>query len=141
VPCSSFLVKISTRAAIFSAAYNSGFKIALYVAMESLQKFQSQQKRVGLRQPSLLLCVIFDLVGYASYSVPILGEFADIIWAPVSGLIFFVMFGGWKGAVGGMFNFLEELLPGTDFIPSFTIMWVMRYMQNRDAVKKQTSFS
>ncbi len=109
--------------------------------MESLQKFQLEKKRGAVRQPSLLLCVIFDLIGYASYSVPFLGEFADLIWAPISGIIFFAMFGGWKGAVGGLFNFMEELLPGTDFIPSFTIMWVMRYMQNRDAVKSETSFS
>jgi hypothetical protein len=71
-----------------------------------------------------------DFIGYASYSVPILGEFADIIWAPVSGLLFFMMFGGWRGAMGGVFSFFEELLPGTDFIPSFTIMWLMRRKQN-----------
>jgi len=78
------------------------------------------------RRPSLIFCVIMDLIGYASYTVPILGEFADLVWAPVSGAIFFATFGGWKGAMGGVFNFLEELLPGTDFIPSFTLMWLMR---------------
>ncbi|RYF90189.1 MAG: hypothetical protein EOO00_09250 [Chitinophagaceae bacterium] len=61
-----------------------------------------------------------------TYTVPLLGEFADLVWAPVSGAIFFAMFGGWKGAAGGVFNFLEELLPGTDFIPSFTLMWLMK---------------
>lgn len=96
---------------------------------------QSQLKPVALRQPSLLLCVVLDLIGYASYSVPILGEFADIFWAPVSGLIFFGLFGGWKGALGGMFSFLEELLPGTDFIPSFTLMWLMRNSSNNQRNK------
>jgi len=67
-----------------------------------------------------------DLIGYASYSIPFLGEFADIIWAPISAIIFFVTFGGWKGALGGIGNFIEELLPGTDFIPSFTIMWFLQ---------------
>lgn len=76
---------------------------------------------------SLLLCLLMDLIGYATYAVPVLGEFGDIIWAPISGLIFFRMFGGWKGAVGGIFNFIEELMPGLDFIPSFTIMWVLKY--------------
>jgi hypothetical protein len=78
------------------------------------------------RQPSLLFCVLMDLIGYASYSIPFLGEFADIIWAPISAIIFFVTFGGWKGALGGIGNFIEELLPGTDFIPSFTIMWFLQ---------------
>jgi hypothetical protein len=84
-----------------------------------------------LRQPSLLLCILFDFIGYASYSIPILGEVADIIWAPISAVIFMMMFGGWKGAMGGMFNFIEEILPGTDIIPSFTIMWFMRNAENR----------
>ncbi len=78
------------------------------------------------RRPSLAFCVIMDVLGYATYAVPFLGEFADIIWAPLSGAIFFACFGGWRGAVGGVFNFIEEILPGTDFIPSFTIMWLLR---------------
>ena len=77
------------------------------------------------KQPSLVFCLLMDLIGYATYLIPGLGEFADIIWAPISGIIFFITFGGWKGAFGGVFNFIEEILPGTDFIPSFTIMWVL----------------
>ena len=73
---------------------------------------------------SLVLCVLMDAIGWATYSVPVLGELGDIIWAPVSALIFFRMFGGWRGAAGGIFNFIEEILPGTDFIPSFTLMWL-----------------
>jgi hypothetical protein len=65
-----------------------------------------------------------DLLGYASYTVPVLGELSDIVWAPVSAIIFFICFGGWKGAFGGIFNFIEEILPGMDFIPSFTITWL-----------------
>jgi hypothetical protein len=74
-----------------------------------------------------------DLIGYASYSIPFLGEFADIIWAPISAIIFFVTFGGWKGALGGIGNFIEELLPGTDFIPSFTIMWFLQRVGRKNA--------
>ena len=84
------------------------------------------------QQTSLLFCLVMDAVGYASYALPFLGEFADIIWAPVSALIFFRTFGGWKGAFGSVFNFAEELLPGLDFIPSFTIMWAWKHF----AVKK-----
>mgnify|MGYP006181932419 FL=1 len=84
------------------------------------------------QQTSLLFCLAMDAVGYASYALPFLGEFADIIWAPISALIFFRTFGGWKGAFGSLFNFAEELLPGLDFIPSFTIMWAWKHF----AVKK-----
>ncbi len=83
------------------------------------------------RQPSLMFCIIMDLIGCASYAIPALGEISDIFWAPLSGIIFFLCFGGWKGALGGIGNFIEEILPGTDFIPSFTIMWFLqRYRRN-----------
>ncbi len=83
------------------------------------------------KQPSLVLCIIMDLIGCASYALPGLGEFTDIIWAPVSGIVFFMMFGGWKGALGGLFDFAEEILPFTDFIPTFTIAWCWRYLANQ----------
>jgi len=75
-----------------------------------------------------------DAIGFATYLLPGLGEFADVIWAPISGLIFFLCFGGWKGAFGGIFNFIEEILPGTDFIPSFTIMWFLQSVAKRKQV-------
>ena len=78
---------------------------------------------------SLIFCVLMDFIGYASYALPVLGEFGDIIWAPISALIFFRTFGGWKGAVGGLFNVVEDILPGLDFIPSFTIMWLWQRMK------------
>lgn len=77
-----------------------------------------------ISQPSLLICILMDLIGYASFALPGLGEWGDIVWAPVSAIIFYRLFGGWKGAFGGLFNFAEEILPFTDFIPTFTIMWV-----------------
>lgn len=75
---------------------------------------------------SLLFCIVMDLLGYATYAIPVLGELGDIFWAPVSAFIFWRTFGSWKGALGGMFNFVEEILPGLDFIPSFTIMWFLQ---------------
>jgi hypothetical protein len=78
------------------------------------------------RQPSLLFCIIMDVVGYASYAIPALGEISDIFWAPLSAIIFFLSFGGRRGALGAIGNFVEEILPGTDFIPSFTIMWLLQ---------------
>ena len=83
------------------------------------------------KQPSLIFCILMDLVGYATYAVPLLGEIGDVIWAPISSVIFMTTFGGWKGVLGGFGNFIEELLPGTDFIPSFTLMWFIQNMQRK----------
>jgi hypothetical protein len=85
------------------------------------------------KQPSLLFCIMMDLIGYLTYSIPFLGELGDILWAPVSGLIFYSSFGSWRGALGGVFNFMEELLPGTDFIPSFTLMWFLQRVGKKDS--------
>ena len=83
------------------------------------------------KQPSIWFCLLMDAIGFASYALPVLGEFGDIVWAPLSSLIFFISFGGWKGAFGGVFNFVEELLPGFDFIPSFTLMWFWQKQMNK----------
>ncbi|WP_291908521.1 hypothetical protein [Chitinophaga sp. CB10] len=76
--------------------------------------------------PKLWICVVLDLLGCASYAVPVLGEVADIVWAPVAAIIFYRLFGGTLGSFGSMFTFIEELFPGTDFIPTFTLSWVIR---------------
>jgi hypothetical protein len=81
--------------------------------------------------PSLGLCIAMDLIGYASFAIPVLGELLDIVWAPVSALIYMKLFGFKKGFLGGMFNFVEELLPGFDIIPTFTITWFMQYAKQR----------
>lgn len=76
--------------------------------------------------PALWICILMDLIGCASYAVPILGEVSDVIWAPISAIIFYRLFGGNLGSFGSAFNFIEELFPGLDFIPTFTLSWVMR---------------
>ena len=85
-------------------------------------------------QPSLIFCILMDFMGYVTYAIPFFGEMGDVLWAPISSMIFMKTFGGWKGALGGFGNFIEELLPGTDFIPSFTIMWFIQNMQKKNNV-------
>ena len=82
--------------------------------------------------PNIALCILLDVIGMASYFIPALGEFADVVWAPISALIFYKLFGGRFGMIGGVLNFLEEIIPFTDIIPSFTIAWFIR---KRDADK------
>jgi hypothetical protein len=81
--------------------------------------------------PSLAACLLMDLLGYASYGIPILGELSDLAWAPISALIYLKMFGFKKGLFGGVFNFVEEILPGLDFIPTFTITWCVYYFRRK----------
>lgn len=80
------------------------------------------------QQPSLAFCIIMDVLGFATYAIPGLGELGDIVFAPISAIVFYAMFGSWKGA---LFNFTEEIIPGTDFIPTFTIMWIWQYFTIR----------
>lgn len=81
--------------------------------------------------PSLAACILMDVLGYATFAVPVLGEFLDILWAPLSAMIFFRMFGGTKGMLGGAFNFFEEIMPGLDFIPTFTIAWAVQFFRRK----------
>ena len=81
--------------------------------------------------PSLSFCILMDLIGYASFAIPFFGEFFDLLWAPISGLIYMRTFGGVKGLFGGSFAFLEELLPGMDIIPTFTITWFLQQSRRR----------
>ena len=92
-------------------------------------------------RPSLLFCIIMDIIGYATYTIPFIGEIGDIMWAPISAFIFYKTFGGLKGAFGGIFNLAEELMPGLDFIPSFTIMWMwQRFKKDKEHLPERRSF-
>lgn len=65
-----------------------------------------------------------DAVGYLTYLLPVIGEWGDIIWAPISAYLFYKMFGGKTGKVGALISFAEEILPFVDFIPTFTIGYI-----------------
>jgi hypothetical protein len=76
--------------------------------------------------PNIATCLVLDAIGMFTYAIPFAGELADVIWAPLSAFIFYTLFGGRIGLFGGMLNFIEELFPFTDVIPSFTIAWCLR---------------
>lgn len=81
--------------------------------------------------PPLHLCLLMDALGMATYALPVVGEVFDLVWAPVSGLVYYRMFGGARGLFGGAFAFFEELMPGLDIIPTFTISWFMLYAKQK----------
>ena len=84
----------------------------------------------------LLLGLLFDALGMASFIIPGVGEFTDLIWAPISGWLMTRMYKGRIGQAAGIFNFIEELIPGLDIIPSFTIMWIYTYLLKGSSSKK-----
>ena len=73
----------------------------------------------------LALCMLLDAVGYVSFAIPFVGEFSDIIWAPIAAMISYKMFGEKRGKYTALTTFAEEILPFTDIIPSFTIFCVL----------------
>lgn len=89
----------------------------------------------------LIASIIFDIIGVLTYIAPVVGEVFDLIWAPVSALLVFIMYRKHYGSVGGVFSFFEEILPGADFIPTFTIMWLLRYyvFEREDSGAKVTA--
>lgn len=83
----------------------------------------------------LLFCILMDTLGLATYLLPIFGELGDVVWAPFSAYIFYKTFGGGLGKIGGVLNFLEEILPYTDLLPTFTLAWLW---ENRKRNKLET---
>jgi len=84
----------------------------------------------------LFLGLLFDAMGLVSYMIPGIGEFSDIIWAPISGWLMTRLYKGKIGQAAGMINFVEELIPGLDIIPTFTIMWFYTYVFKKSDNKK-----
>ena len=76
----------------------------------------------------MILSLIFDAIGMLSYLIPLVGWITDVIWAPIAGLILLKMYKGNVGAVGGLVVFIEELLPGFDFIQTFKLTWIYTYI-------------
>jgi len=76
----------------------------------------------------LFLGLLFDFIGTLSFAIPFLGEFTDVIWAPISAILLKTMYKGTIGTIGGIVSFVEEALPGLDFIPTFTLTWIYTYV-------------
>ncbi len=81
--------------------------------LESLSK----NKKLGLS-------ILFDIIGMLTIF--------DIIWAPASGYLMSKMYKGTKGKIAGVISFVEEAIPGFDIIPTFTIMWFLTYVFQKE---------
>ncbi len=83
----------------------------------------------------LFLGLLFDTIGMLSYALPFIGEFSDVVWAPIAGWLISTMYKGKMGQAAGIVTFIEEIIPGLDVIPTFTLMWLYTYVFK----KKQAS--
>jgi hypothetical protein len=84
------------------------------------------------KKTKFVLGLIFDIIGMLSYLVPGFAETIDIVWAPISGLLISKMYKGSVGKAAGVFSFLEEIIPGTDIIPTFTLTWIYVYVIKKE---------
>ncbi len=89
------------------------------------------------KKRNLLLGLLFDAIGMVSFVIPGIGTFSDIIWAPISAWLMTRMYKGRAGQTAGAITFIEELLPGLDVIPTFTIMWFYTYVFKGAQKKKE----
>ena len=69
-----------------------------------------QKEEIGNKNRNLILGIAFDAIGMLSFSIPLVGEFSDVIWAPMAGFLMTWMYKGTVGKVGGIFTFLEDIL-------------------------------
>jgi hypothetical protein len=76
------------------------------------------------KNKKLALSILFDAIGFIT--------FIDIIWAPASAYLMTKMYDGKKGKIGGVISFIEEIIPGLDIIPTFTIMWLYTYVFSKE---------
>ena len=92
-----------------------------------LRKFQT------LRIRDFILSIIIDAIGMITYLFPGLGEVFDAVWAPISGILIFLIYKGriGVGIAGALFAMGEEAIPGTDFIPTGLIMWAEKYFVSK----------
>jgi len=84
-------------------------------------------EKISNKNRNLILGILFDSIGMLSFVIPGIGEFSDVVWAPIAGFLMTQMYKGSVGKVGGIFTFLEEIIPFTDVIPSFTLTWIYNY--------------
>lgn len=91
-------------------------------------KLINKYKRI--KRLKLLASIMIDLTGILSFLLPVIWESGDFLWAPISGLMIFLLYPNRKKfAIGGM---IEEMLPFTDIIPTACLTWRVEYVTNQD---------
>lgn len=85
-----------------------------------------------VKKKLLIKGIIYDVLGMATVSIPLIGPFLDLAWAPYAAKKMAKMYPGNKGKIASVLVFLEEILPFTDVIPTFTLMWLYTYVWKKE---------
>lgn len=106
----------------------SALPTALQSVLETIQENTSKLPEVldssdpvQRRWVKLGMCIVIDLIGSGQLPIPFLADALDVIWAPVSALCLHALFANPLVTAGG---FAEEILPGTDGIPTASLAWI-----------------
>jgi len=74
----------------------------------------------------LVLSLVIDFIGSASYLIPLAGEATDVAWAPIQTILIMAMYNDTSSSLKYV-SFVEEILPFTDIIPTATMGWIMEF--------------
>ena len=81
----------------------------------------------------LLASILLDIVGVLPFFFPGLGEMVDVIWAPLSAYLIMKIYQNKVSKYTAVIGFIEEALPFADFVPTFTITWLLSlYLDKKD---------
>lgn len=88
----------------------------------------TENKQDNNKYKKLVIGILLDVIGMVSFTLPFIGEFGDVIWAPLSAFLLTRMYKGTTGKIAGAVGFIEEIAPGLDVIPTFTLTWIYQYV-------------
>lgn len=72
--------------------------------------------------------IVLDAIGMLTMFIPVVGPLLDILWAPYAAKKMSEMYKGKEGKIASIIVFVEEVLPVTDVIPTFTLMWLYTFV-------------
>lgn len=86
-----------------------------------------------VKKKLLVKGIIYDAIGMATMAIPWVGPFLDLAWAPYAAKKMAKMYPGKKGKLASVLVFIEEILPFTDVIPTFTLMWFYTFVWKKES--------
>lgn len=86
----------------------------------------------NFRKKTFVKSLFYDAIGMVSTSIPLVGPFLDLLWAPYAAKKMAKMYPGSKGKFASALVFIEEVLPFTDIIPTFTLMWLYTFVWQKE---------